>query len=175
MATSGVIQSKSCASTLSYYGMKWEFRWTAEPDTEPGVTVVSWELYTVGRTTSPTQANTEIAMTIVDQNGNELLDYKSTREARSFKGVLQDSGSFKVSHNTDGTASFKVSMTTDIYEGYFRDASGTGTLDKNMPYYYVYIDTGAEQLKAIPCIDTGSDWKMSTACIDNGTSWDECT
>lgn len=173
MATSGIIQSKSCASNLDYYPMRWEFRWTAAPSEEPGVTVVSWELWTVGRTTSPTQAYTQIKMTVEDQNGNELLAYESAREALSFKGVLQDSGSFEVAHDSDGTASFTVSMSTDIYEGGFRDATGSGVLDANIPYC-VYIDTGSAIVKTIPYIDNGQELKRAIPYIDDGSAWNMC-
>lgn len=173
MATNGVIQSSSCASDLSYYGMRWEFRWTSAPGAEPGVTVVSWELWTVGRTESPTQAYTQIKMAVKDQNGKDLLAYESTNEVRSFKGVLQDSGSFEVAHNTDGTASFTVSMSTDIYEGVFRDATGSGELDANIPYC-VYIDMGSAIVKAIPYIDNGQEWQRAIPYVDNGSAWNMC-
>lgn len=174
MATSGSIKSSKCPSSYAgYCDMQWEFRWTAEPSEEPGVTVVSWELWTVGRTESPTQAYTQIKMTVDDQNGKDLLTYESTNEVRSFKGVLQDSGSFEVAHNTDGMASFAVAMSTDIYEGVFRDVTGTGVLDTNMPYC-VYIDTGSSIVKAIPYIDNGQEWQRAIPYIDNGSAWNMC-
>lgn len=175
MATSGIIQSATTSQAYDIYGARWEFRWMAEAGKLPGITNVSWELWTVGRTDSPTQAYTEIHMTIVDQNENVLLNYETEDSVRSFKGVLQDSGSFEVAHNLDGSASFVVSMSTDIWEGYFRDVTGTGTLDTNMPYFYVYIDDGGKFVKAAPYIDTGTEWKVATAYIDNGTTWDVCT
>ena len=173
MATSGVIQSSSCASNLSAYGMRWEFRWTADPSEEPGVTIVSWELWTVGRTESQPRAYTQIKMTAEDQNRNNVLTYESTGELRSFNSVLQDSGNFKVVHNTDGTASFLVSMSTDIYEGVFRDTTGSWELETNLPYC-VYIDTGAAIVKAIPLIDNGQEWARVIPYIDNGSTWNMC-
>jgi hypothetical protein len=174
MANSGTIKSSKCPSSFAgYCDMQWEFRWTAAPGAEPGVTVVSWELWTVGRTSSPTQAYTQIQMTVEDQSGRELLAYKSIKEALSFKGVLQDSGSFEVAHEIDGTASFTVSISTDIYEGYFRDATGTGVLETNMPYC-VYIDTGDVILKAIPHIDNGQELKRAIPHDEDGHTFKIC-
>lgn len=177
MAIKGTIESATCLSTyIYYYGMRWEFRWTAAPSTsKAGVTIVSYGLYTVGYTADATKAYTQIKLSVTDQNGNQVESYTSTKESLSFTGVLQYSGSFEVNHDTDGSASFTVSMSTDIYEGAFRSATGTGVLDTNMPYYYVSIDTGSAFVKAIPYIDNGSEWKAASAYIDNGTSWKLCS
>jgi hypothetical protein len=110
-------------------------------------------------------------MTVVDQNSNELMTFKSTREARSFKGVLQYSGSFTVTHDSGGAASFIVTMKTDIYDGVFRTVQHTGDLDENVPYYYVPIDIGGEVRATIPCIDTGTEWRALMPCIDTGTNY----
>jgi hypothetical protein len=172
MATSGSIQSSSCATTLAYYGARWEFRWTAKPsDSEPGVTIVSYSLYTIGRSSSPTQAATEIQLTVYDHDDKVIGSYASTREARSFTDVLQYSGSFEVHHKMDGSASFKVSMSTDIYEGVFRPSSGTGTLEVNKPYYCVDIDIGTGHVKIAAFIDVGTEWKHARPDTENGTVW----
>jgi hypothetical protein len=173
MATSGSIKSSSCATTLAYYGARWEFRWTAKPsDSEPGVTIVSYSLYTIGRSSSPTQAVTEIKLTVYDHDDKVIESYASTRETRSFKDVLQYSGSFEVHHKTDGSASFKVSMSTDIYEGVFRPASGTGTLDVNKPYHCVEIDTGTGRVKIAFFVDTDAEWDHIRFDIEDGSAWE---
>jgi hypothetical protein len=185
MATNGTIYSGTPNSSSSVYGAKWKFVWTATPTDDPGVTKVTWDAYTSGResASSNTSAYARLYVfvydyaggTIVEGNGKQIGSYNSgTGTIVSFKNVWRMGGSFHVKHSTDGTGGFKITLDANI-AGYDTDGSGTGVLNENVPYYYVYIHNGSENKKAVAYIDTGTEWKATRAYISNGTSWKTCT
>ena len=186
MASSGTLYSGTPASNVGLYGAKQKFVWSATPSDEAGVTDVSWELYATGKenASSNTQAFCSCKATVHDSGGGSIVggdglqicNYSSGDSYISFKGKKFASGSFQVKHSIDGTGGFIVKLDVNIggWDGSGRDASGTFVLDENMPFYYVYIDTGSALVKAVPYVYDGTNWQVTRAYIDNGTEWKLC-
>ena len=186
MANSGTVYSGTPASNVGLYGAKWQFSWTSSPSSEPGVTDVTWNLYSVGRSSSPTQATGYCYLTAYDYNGGTIVGgsdgskyiggYDGGSSYITYTGTWRASGTFQVKHSDDATGGFRLYMNVSI--GGWNTANQCAThyitLDANKPYYYVYIDNGSSFVKAIPYIDNGSEWKVAVAYIDNGTEWEPC-
>lgn len=183
MASSGYIDSGTPGSQYGIHGAIWRVYWSAEPTDEPGVTKVKWDAYTTGRSSSPTAAYARLNLyvynhaggTIVEGSGALLGSYSSgDYNTVAYTGVWRMGGSFHVKHSTDGSGGFSMLLDANIY-GIDTDSSGVGVLDVNVPYYYVYIDTGSEQKKAVAYIDDGTELKATRAYMDNGTEFKTCT
>ena len=142
MATSGEIMTSKHPSNGGY----WSFEWTAAPSTdERGKTIVSYSIYRRGRTSSPTWLATDCTIkAYYNGSWDTLLETGQRRPSdsadngTSFKNVLEKSGSFAVIHDTDGSGSFKVTISAYIDHGTNWEPNctgeGTATLDKNQAY-----------------------------------------
>lgn len=186
MASSGHLYSGTPASNVGLYGAYQLFQWTAKPSSEPGVTDVSWTIKCVGKesASSNTKAYTACAANVYNYNGGSIVggsgknicNYSSGDSYISYKGTQIASGTFQVKHNNEGAGGFQVNLDVNIggWDGSGRDASTTFVLDVNVPYRYVYIDTGTEFVRAIPYIDDGTEFKVAEAYMDNGTEFKVC-
>lgn len=129
----GTLNGNSCAG--AYYS----FEWTSSVKSA-GVTTVSWKLYGRGRTSSPTLLENEIYLDVVINGTTTRLytlpDSNGTAET-SFNNYLRTSGSFNVTHASDGSGSFTINMKVDIYTGSYHSTSNTATLDANYHNYTV--------------------------------------
>ena len=188
MASSGSAYSNTVNSSSGLYGAKFRVDWTATPTDEPGVTKVSWRAYAVGRegASSNTRGyarlylyahnSTDNSSTIVEGNGKQIGSYSSgDYNYISYQGTFIMEGSFHVKHEATGKGGFRLRFDPNI--GGLDPAENTVafTLDENVPYYYVYIDTGSSTVKAVPYIDDGTDWKAARVYVDDGTEWKACS
>ena len=144
MASSGTIKSwvlnTGSISGNSCVGAYYSFEWSSQ-SAGAGVTLVSWNLYGRGRTSSPTKLENGIHLDVV-ANGTTTrlytLDDSNGTEQTSFKNYLRTSGSFYVYHGSDGSGSFTINMNVMIYTGTWHYTSGTAYLDANyLPTYTV--------------------------------------
>lgn len=144
-------------------GARWYVLYSTQPDSETaGKTIVTWELYKDGRTSSPTQLTTVLTFTIGASNNkieaiNGKLNYeeiKINKEPNSsgtnhphYSYNPKDNttptlqGSFSVLHNDDGSGDFTMQITASIYS----DTVSTGTLrvvtlEQNYPQSPCYWD-----------------------------------
>lgn len=141
MASSGTITSTPHSSNGAY----WSFEWTATPSSTKGKTVVSYNIYRRGRSSSPTWLATDCNIT-VHYNGTSFSALSTGRRTpgsssdngTSFKNVKETSGSFTVTHSSNGSGSFTVEIAAYIDPGYNWEkncfGSGTGVLDTNYAY-----------------------------------------
>ena len=121
----------------SFAGAHYSFEWTAAKKA-PGVTTVTWQLWSRGRDSTPTQLWHRIwCNTIV--NGTTTSIYQKdfaadgfTGAEYSFKNQLRASGSFDVTHGTDGSGSFQVYFKFAAYwYTSYHENTETATLDNN--------------------------------------------
>lgn len=130
----GIIRSYTRPSGSYGAGAHWSFEWTSAKKS-PGISTVTWKLYTRGRYESPKWLVTGCWMSVT-KNGATTQLYANDGESwsgedYSFKDILRASGSFDVKHDTDGSASFNINFEVYIYEYAHKTNSGTGVLDNN--------------------------------------------
>ena len=143
MASSGTIKSwvlnTGSISGNSCKGAYYSFEWSSQ-SAGAGVTLVSWNLYGRGRTSSPTKLENGIHLDVV-ANGTTTrlytLDDSDGTAQTSFKNYLRTSGSFYVYHGSDGSGSFTINMNVKIYTGTWHYTSETATLNANYHNYTV--------------------------------------
>lgn len=141
MATSGTLTSWVTTGTTnegnSYAGAHYSFEWTSSVKS-PGVTTVSWTLWSRGRYSSPRQlwhniyVNTIVNGTTTNiYTGNFAAD-GYTAAQYGFNDIERTSGSFDVTHATDGSGSFQVyfKFACYAYLQYYENTE-TATLDIN--------------------------------------------
>ena len=116
--------SGSFTSKKSYEGRKFKFSWESTI-VEPGKSKVSWKLSATGGSNSYYYSSYTLKI-----NGNTV---GSQGWSKTYTGTKK-SGSFTVSHNTNGDASFKVSLTAAIYNKSSGTTTKTYGLDKSYPY-----------------------------------------
>lgn len=125
-------------------GAYWSFEWTAAATSTRGQTKVSYNIYRRGRSSSPTWLATDCDITVY-YNGSwhTILDTGqrvpgSSDNGTSFYNVKETSGSFIVTHASDGSGSFTVQISAYIDSGYNWQhncsGQGTGYLDTNLAY-----------------------------------------
>lgn len=143
MASSGIIKSWVTSGSAdfgdgdgvkSYSGAHYTFEWSATKHSDPGKTTVSYSVYRRGRNSSPTKLDNKLRLVVKDHNGTTLVNISNDNPGTKFTDVEYTSGSFTISHKTDGSASFTADFNVSIYTGTFHATSGTGTLDTNYPY-----------------------------------------
>ena len=188
MATSGTVYSGTPASNVGLYGAKWQFNWSASKAEEPGVTNITWTLYSVGKesASSNTTATGYCYLTAYNYNGGTVVGntgngvsigyYDGGSSYISYKGVYRAGGTFQVKHDNEGNGGFSVYMNVNIGGWNTSNQAATHyvTLETNKPYYYIYIDNGTSFVKAIPYIDNGTTWQAAVAHIDTGSTWQVC-
>lgn len=144
MASSGTIKSwvlnTGSISGNSCVGAYYSFEWSSQ-SAGAGVTLVSWNLYGRGRTSTPKKLENGIHLDVV-ANGTTTrlytLDDSNGTEQTSFNNYLRTSGSFYVYHGSDGSGSFTINMNVMIYTGSWHYTSETAYLDANyLPTYTV--------------------------------------
>lgn len=160
----------------TYPTARWQFSWNSEKTNNLGETKVSWELKTVGRSTSPTWLETKCKLIInYTHNGEEkeIVDktwYKDNeKEENSFNDKSRGNGSFLVSHNNEGKGSFKVTLTGFTYETGSETTSSTSfDLDNYLPLSKNFWDTDAKvSLDAVYIAPKGS-FTVSWSGAKNG-------
>lgn len=125
-------------------GAYWSFEWTAAATSTKGQTKVSYNIYRRGRSSSPTWLATDCDITVY-YNGSwhTILDTGqrvpgSSDNGTSFYNVKETSGSFIVTHASDGSGSFTVQILAYIDSGsnwqHNCSGQGTGYLDTNLAY-----------------------------------------
>ena len=130
----------------SYAGAYWSFEWSSSK-VSAGVTKIDWVLYTKGRSESPTLLSTSCLLKITGSDGTSKTLYDKggdtgTGTSCYFTGVQQSSGSFNISHKTDGSASFDVYFRVHMWSWTRMETTETVTLDNNKPGYTVSVTTG---------------------------------
>lgn len=155
MANSGKITSKVSNND---YGAYWSFEWTAKPSNTKGQTIVSWEIWRRGRSSTPKILATNCNITVNYNNesssilstGNRPFDASSTEGA--FNNKQESTGNFTVQHNPNGAGSFSVTIKAHIdgdrwdngdYIGGWDQLTNTGSasLDTNYPYTKCHAPT----------------------------------
>ena len=129
---SGTIKSYTRPSGSTGAGAHWSFEWTSIKKSA-GVSTVSWNLYTRGRSSSPTWLDTGCWLTVT-KNGTTTKLYTAdglSGSDSSFDNKWRASGSFDVTHSASGAGSFTINFEVYIYEYAHKTNSGTGTLDSN--------------------------------------------
>ena len=116
--------SGSFTSSKSYQGRKFKFSWESKI-ISPGKSKVSWKLSATGGSSSYYYSSYTLKI-----NGKTV---GSQGWSKTYTGTKK-SGSFTVSHNTSGNASFKVSLTAAIYNKSSGTTNKTYGLDKSLPY-----------------------------------------
>lgn len=127
---SGTIKSYTRPSGSYGAGAHWSFEWTSTKKST-GVSTVSWSLYTRGRSVSPTWLETGCWLS-VGYNGKTTQVYAgehTSGEDCSFVNKYRKSGTFDVTHNANGYASFTVNFEVYIYEAAHKSTSSTAVLD----------------------------------------------
>lgn len=175
MATSGtltsyVYQTGSVTNEgNSFAGAHYSFEWTSSKKS-PGVTTVSWNLYSRGRYSSPTQLWHNVYVdTIV--NGTTTRIYTGefgksgcTAAQYSFKDVLRTSGSFDVTHGSDGAGSFQVyfKFAAYYYTSYYYNTE-TATLDTNYGTAVLTLDKNGGTGGGTQTVNIGQATAISTS------------
>lgn len=141
MANSG----GSIIAKHSSNGAYWSFEWKAQATSTKGQTKVSYNIYRRGRSSSPTWLATDCDISAY-YNGSwhSLLSTgrrtpgSTSDNGCSFANVKETSGSFTVTHNTDGSGSFSIQISAYIESGSNWEhncyGEGTGVLDTNLAY-----------------------------------------
>lgn len=141
MANSG----GSIIAKHSSNGAYWSFEWTAQATSTKGQTKVSYNIYRRGRSSSPTWLATDCDISAY-YNGSwhSLLSTgrrtpgSTSDNGCSFANVKETSGSFTVTHNTDGSGSFSIQISAYIDSGSNWEhncyGEGTGILDTNLAF-----------------------------------------
>ena len=125
-------------------GAYWSFEWTAQATSIRGQTLVNYNIYRRGRTSSPTWLATDCDITVY-YNGSwhTVLDTGqrvpgSSDNGTSFQNVKETSGSFIVIHESNGSGSFTVKISAYINSGSNWEHNcineETGYLDTNLAY-----------------------------------------
>lgn len=123
MALSGSI------STATWYGSNTScsviFNWTATQNIENNTSTISWNLKSSVSYGYVTISELRLKF------GDEQIFYRSTSVSNdAYNGTTLASGTKTITHNTDGTKSFNVSVEAGIYEWAInKKGSGTITLD----------------------------------------------
>lgn len=175
MATSGtltsyVYQTGSVTNEgNSFAGAHYSFEWTSSKKS-PGVTTVSWNLYSRGRYSSPTQLWHNVYVdTIV--NGTTTRIYTGefgksgcTAAQYSFKDVLRTSGSFDVTHGSDGAGSFQVyfKFAAYYYTSYYYNTE-TATLDANYGTAVLTLDKNGGSGGGTQTVNIGQATAINTS------------
>lgn len=125
-------------------GAYWSFEWTAQATSIRGQTLVSYNIYRRGRTSSPTWLATDCDITVYyNGSSHTVLDTGqrvpgSSDNGTSFYNVKETSGSFIVTHESNGDGSFRVIISAYIDGGYNWEHNCFGDewcyLDKNYAY-----------------------------------------
>ena len=116
----------SSGSVKAYHpnnGAYWSFEWSAEATSVKGQTKVSYNIYKRGRSSRPTWLATDCDISVY-YNGswhNILSTGRripgSTDNGCSFANDFEESGNFIVTHYSDGSGSFIVSISAYIDSG----------------------------------------------------------
>ena len=103
MATSGSV------STNSYDGRYYKVSWTAEQSTATNKSTITWTLEALGGNSS-WYADRTLKVVI----GGEVV-YSKTNRVERYKGTIK-TGTVEISHNSDGTKSFSISIQAAVYD-----------------------------------------------------------
>lgn len=118
MALSGTV------NTSKYDGRYLRLSWTATQSVANNTSTIKWTLSAVGGNSSWYKTG-PVTCTI---NGTTV--YSSSSRVSMYTGTI-DTGSITISHNTDGSKSFSISIQAAIYTNAVNcTGSGTFTLDK---------------------------------------------
>lgn len=184
------VGNKTTSDGSSYKGAEWYFSYTTEVISN-GKTRVKWGLYKRGRESSPTRLSTTIELYITSdyniaaENG-AVLTYKPSRFSTSpnsdgtnhphcsYKSSLNTtptkSGSFIITHGTDGKGSFKVQLKAAIYSKTLSDGGvKTISLNINMPYTNCHWSSNATISINPTCIIPGQNFTISWTGANAGT------
>lgn len=137
----------SSGSVKAYHpnnGAYWSFEWSAEATSVKGQTKVSYNIYKRGRSSRPTWLATECDISVY-YNGSwhNILNTGrripgSTDNGCSFANDFEESGNFTVTHYSDGSGSFIVSISSYIDSGvnwqHNASAYETCVLNTNLAY-----------------------------------------
>ena len=137
----------SSGSVKAYHpnnGAYWSFEWSAEATSVKGQTKVSYNIYKRGRSSRPTWLATECDISVY-YNGSwhNILNTGrripgSTDNGCSFANDFEESGNFTVTHYSDGSGSFIVSISAYIDSGvnweHNASAYETCVLNTNLAY-----------------------------------------
>ena len=159
------VGNKKTSEGDSYQGAQWYIEYTTELES-PGKTKVNWKLFKRGREETPTQLSTTIKLyftsdyTITAIDGSVLTwtpsrfstepDKNGTNHPHcSYRGSLNTTptktGSFVITHDQNGSGSFKVQLKAAIYTKTVTDGQiYTIDLGTNLPYTSCYWDTNAK-------------------------------
>lgn len=152
---SGVIKSWVVPSSYkteqgnSYAGAYWSVEWSSAPkEGVSGVSVITFDIWKRGRTSSPTWLYTYCKLNIIDDQTGETvytldtgkLHSSSTKDADGNAVIsfgnsrYKKNQSFEVQHNDKGVGSFTVKFSVYIYEYTFHNTSKSAAADENFPY-----------------------------------------
>ena len=113
------VDSKTSAS---YPSARWQLSYTIG-SSNLGKTTVNYSIKSVGRSSSPTILATYCTLTVKDGLGNNLINFTHGNpnsdgikgEESSFNNKTHKSGSFTVTHDSNGNGSFSVNFSVQFY------------------------------------------------------------
>lgn len=181
MATSGTLTSWKTTGTTnegnSYAGAHYSFEWTSSVKS-PGVTTVSWTLWSRGRYSSPRQlwhniyVNTIVNGTTTNiYTGNFAAD-GYTAAQYSFADVERATGSFDVTHGTDGSGSFQVYFKFAAYAYLqYHENTETATLDTNRATFTLTLSANGGSGGGTQTLNSGVATKISSSTTASKTNY----
>lgn len=123
MALSGSCQTTKWVGTSTSGCLV--FNWTAKQDTANNKSTISWNIK--GSVTSGWILYSELSVKI---DGTSVYYRDSTNRTNTYNGTQLASGTTTLTHNTDGTRSFKVEIGAGIYN-YAINKTGSSTFTLN--------------------------------------------
>ena len=168
--TSYVYQTGSVTNEgNSFAGAHYSFEWTSSKKS-PGVTTVSWNLYSRGRYSTPSQLWHNIYVnTIVNGVTTRIYTGEFAKDGLSgtqysFRDVLRTSGSFDVTHGSNGAGSFQVYFKFAAYwYTSYHENTETATLDTNYGTAVLTLDKNGGTGGGTQTMNVGQATTISTS------------
>lgn len=136
-------------NSSSYNGAYYQFYYTTSKYSQ-GVTQISWQFYSTGRTSSPTMYYSHYTLSAsigagslysgslpsASKTSNSSISFYPSGTSYGGYNRVNISGTFYIKHNTSGNASVNISITSGIGGVNNNNANGSGTisLSGNPPY-----------------------------------------
>lgn len=121
MALSGTVNSSS------YEGRYVQLTWSASQSVANNTSTISWSLKGAGNASSGWYMSGGFYVSI---DGNVVCNWSTDSRIQLYNGTDIASGSLTLSHNSDGSKSFSISVEAGIYY-YARNCSGSGSFTLN--------------------------------------------
>lgn len=127
-------------TSTNYPSARWQLSYTIG-SSNLGKTTVNYSIKSVGRSSSPTILATYCTLTVKDGRGKKLIDFTyGDPDGDGIKGVessfsnkTHESGSFTVTHDSNGNGSFSVYFSVQFYPRTEVDSALTSSQSVDIP------------------------------------------